>query len=74
MKELILRYGYSDAGKCNCDGFPTDKFIKGDYQLRVRTSKSMFKIRHQGRSVTQWIPVSKLQEALNNIHNVAVQA
>lgn len=74
MKEILQQYEYVSSGKCHCDGYPTDKFTKGDYQLRIRTIKGTFKIRYQGRSVTQWIPVSKMEEALKNTHDVALQA
>lgn len=69
MKELILRYGYTYTGNCNCEGFSTEKYINGDYLLRLRVKKEMFRIKHKGRSLTQWIPQGKLQETLSNIHN-----
>jgi hypothetical protein len=74
MTDLLLQYDYKPDGKCHCDGFPTDKYSKGDYQLRIRKTKGTFKIRYQGRSLTQWIPVSKMEEALKNTHDVALQA
>jgi hypothetical protein len=74
MIDLLLQYGYTSSGKCHCDGFPTDKYSKGDYQLRIRKTKGTFKIRYQGRSLTQWIPVTKMEEALKTTHDVALHA
>lgn len=74
MKELLLRYNYAYTGNCNCEGFPTEKYSNGDYQLRIRVKKELFKMKHLGRSVTQWIPTNQLEQTLNYHHNVAVQA
>lgn len=73
MKELLLQYNYTYDGHCHCDGFPTEKYKLGDYQLRIRTKKELFRIKYMGRTITQWIPIGKLEETLNNYH-AAVQA
>lgn len=73
MKELLERYNYHHFGHCNCDGFPTDKYRAGDFELRLREKKNLFKIKRLGHSITGWESVSNLQQTLQNIHqNVAV--
>ena len=68
MKELLERYGYTYEGKCNCEGFGTDKYKNGDFHLRIRTNKNLFKIKFEGRSLQQWIPIKLLPQTLSNIH------
>jgi hypothetical protein len=72
MKELLTRYGYTYEGSCHCDGFPTEKYKSGDYQVRIRNNKNLFKIKKGGRSITQWVPASQIETALNNIHNAVI--
>lgn len=75
MKELLQRYGYSPDGNCNCDGHQTDKYRKGDYQIRIRIRQNKFKIKKEGFSLTIWESTNKLQETLQNLSShVAVQA
>lgn len=69
MKQTLSQFGYSPAGSCHCSGFYVEKFEKGDYQLQYSEKRSIFKIKHKGRSITQWIPVSKIEETFNNIHS-----
>lgn len=72
MKELLERYGYSYVGNCNCDGFTTQKYKRGDFQLRVRTGKNLIKIKKGGHSITQWVPIDLLPIILENT-NAALQ-
>lgn len=74
MKDILSNYEYKYYGSCHCDGFLVEKYEKGDYQIKYSEKRGIFKIKHKGRSITQWVPVSKIEETLNNIHNVAVQA
>lgn len=75
MKDLLQRYGYTYDGNCHCDGFQTDKYKNGDYQLRIRTRKDQYKIKKCGRSITLWVDIKTMEETLKNIHsNVAIQA
>lgn len=66
LKELIEQYGFTFAGNCHCDGQQTDKYDKGDYQLRVRVKKNTIKLKKSGRSVTQWIPVTQLPSIIES--------
>lgn len=74
MIELLKRYGYSYEGQCHCDGFQTEKYRNGDFQIRIRQRRNQFRIKKDGRTITQWVPADQLQTALNNIHNVAIPA
>ncbi len=74
MKELLERYEYKYSGACHCDGYQTDKYDKESYQLRIRVKKNTFKIRKNGLSVTQWIPIHMLEQTLKSHHNVAIPA
>lgn len=69
MKQTLSNFGYSSAGGCHCSGFYVEKFEKQDYQLQYSEKRGIFKIKHKGRSITQWVPSSKIEETLNNIHN-----
>lgn len=74
MKQTLSQFGYSPAGSCHCSGFHVDKYEKDDYQLQHSERREIFKIKKGGRSITQWVPVSKIEETLNSVHNVALQA
>jgi hypothetical protein len=74
LKELIEQYGFTFVGNCHCDGQQTDKYDKGDYQLRVRVKKNTIKLKKSGRSVTQWIPVTQFPSIINSFPDVAIKA
>lgn len=67
MKELLQRYGFTYEGNCQCDGFQTEKYKNGEYQLRVRVRKDQFKIKKGVISITIWNPLKDLQQTLQNI-------
>ena len=71
MKELLERYNYHHFGHCNCDGYPTEKYRAGDFEIRVRESKNLFKIKRMGQSITKWESLQLLQQTLQNIHTYA---
>lgn len=71
MKELLIKYGYEYTGSCHCEGFPTDKYKNGDYQVRLRPKKELFKMKYLGRSITQWISTNMLEQTLNHYHIAA---
>lgn len=72
MKELLTQYGFTFDGTCQCDGHHTEKYKKGNFQVRIRTRSNQFKIKHGGHSMTQWVPANKLSESLQNVvKNVA---
>lgn len=68
MKDLLERYNYHHFGHCNCDGFPTEKYRAGDFELRLRINKNLFRIKRLGHSITMWEPTSSLENVLKNIH------
>jgi len=68
MKETLLKYGFHFIGACHCEGFATDKYGKGDYEVRTRDKKGLFKFKHLGRSKTLWIPSEQLEQVLKNIN------
>lgn len=68
VTDLLNRFGYIYEGSCNCDGFKTLKYRKGNYQFRLRANKGSFKIKHYGVTKTTWKPVEKAEELLNTIH------
>lgn len=73
MKELLSKYGFKSDGTCQCDGHHTEKYKKDEFEVRIRTRSNLFKIKHGGRSMTQWVPTNKLQESLQNLSvNVAI--
>lgn len=74
MKQLLAKYNYTYSNSCNCDGFYIEKFNNAEYQVRLSERKGIFKIKHKGRSITQWMPVSKIEETLKQYHAVALQA
>lgn len=72
MNGLLIQHGFTFDGTCQCDGKLTEKYRKGEYQVRIRVRTNQFKLKHSGRSMTQWVPLAKLQESLENvIANVA---
>lgn len=74
MTEILTRYDYKSSGSCHCDGYQTDKYDMGNYQLRIRVKKETFKIKKNGNSVTQWLPITMLEETLKTHHDVAIPA
>jgi hypothetical protein len=68
MIDILTNYGYTYIGQCHCDGSLTEKYGNGDYEVRVKVRKRLFKIKHAGRSKTMWIPETKLEESLKQIH------
>lgn len=68
MKQILTQYNYTYSNSCNCDGFYIEKFNNGEYQVRLSERKGIFKIKHKGRSITQWVPIDRIDETLNNIH------
>lgn len=71
MKELLEKNGYIYAGNCHCDGFLTEKYHYKSYQCKIRVKKNMFKIKENGHSITQWVPIHKLEETLKGIETKA---
>ena len=75
MSELLKKYGFIYAGNCHCDGYLTEKYHYKSYQCKIRIKKNTFKIKENGHSITQWVPIHKLEETLKHITaDVAVQA
>lgn len=74
MKELLQRYGYEFTGKCNCDGHATEKYRRDEYLLRLRIKQNTFKIKHAGKSLTNWASGFSLETTLKNIHLATISA
>lgn len=72
MKEILLASGLSYTGSCHCDGTFTQKYVKEDYEFRVKEKQGVFKVKRNGRSMTQWIPQSKLNETISQYFQEAV--
>ena len=68
IKELMILYGYRFTGTCHCDGYTTEKYRNGDYELRWRKAKYQFRIKRNNRELMQWQPLTKLEQELKNIH------
>lgn len=76
MKDIFLQYGFKYEGSCHCDGYQSDKYRKGNYQVRHRVKRREFKVKKDGRTITQWITENKLIETLETIQisTIAVPA
>lgn len=74
MTELFKQYGFEYTGSCQCDGRHTEKFRKGGYEIRVRIRNEVYKVKLDGRSQTQWNPLSMLEGSLKIITDVAIPA
>lgn len=70
--QVLLSFGYTYEGQCNCDGFKTYKYRNKEYQFRWRLSKGQFKIKQHGVTKLNWQKISGAEETLNQLHNVAV--
>lgn len=67
MKDIFQHYGFTYEGSCHCDGHYSEKYRKDNYQIRHKVKRKEFKVKKDGRSVTQWIPENKLIETLESI-------
>lgn len=65
--ELAEKYELKNIGPCNCSGYHTERYSDGKYMLRWRTRKYVFKVQKRKDSLTQWLPVNKLQGYLENL-------
>lgn len=75
MNETLKKYHFTYEGNCHCDGYLTEKYHYKSYQCKIRIKKETFKIKENGHSITQWVPLNKLEETLKNIiQDVALQA
>lgn len=67
MNDIFLQYGFEYAGSCHCDGQYAEKYRKDNYKIMHRVKRKEFKVKKDGRSITQWVPENKLIETLENI-------
>lgn len=68
MIDLLAKYEYHPSGTCQCDGHFTHKFRTGNYELRWRKKSYKFRIKRDGRYITEWSPVSEAESKLKEIH------
>lgn len=61
----LSEFGFVYAGSCNCDGSHTEKWKKGEYQLRIKQTR--FKIKQNGVTIKSWTPIDQLQTELQNV-------
>lgn len=73
MTELLKQYGFDFKGSCSCDGVYSEKYRKGDYEVRWRKRKGIFKIRRFGVSLTGWIIESEIENYLKKYDVQTVQ-
>lgn len=64
---LLAAHGYRYAGNCRCDGYFTDKFRKGNVEIRVRKTKYVFKVRQHGATLYTFQPLTNLEKVLNEL-------
>lgn len=67
MHDLAEKYGFKYTGSCYCNGYYTEKFKRGDYKLRWRKKRHLGMILLYGSSITKWIKISDIDEALSKI-------
>lgn len=63
--EHIDLKGFTYKGSCNCDGSLTQKWERGEYQLKIK--KTRFKIKQNGVTIKAWTPIEQLQTVLNDV-------
>ncbi len=63
-ESTLISYGFQFTGTCNCDGYKTDKYKFEGWQVKWRRTKYQFKLKQNGITVSGWMPVSKLNEVL----------
>lgn len=52
MIEILLSYGFTFLGTCNCAGPRTQKYRKGDYKVYWNKASKVFRIKHHGKAIT----------------------
>lgn len=67
MIDTLIQYGFTYSRSCRCDGFKTDIYKNGVYEVKVRKGRNTFKIRQHGISRTGFIPSDLLLTKLNEI-------
>ncbi len=65
--DLLHKHGFRDAGSCRCDGYYTLKFKKGLYEIKWRKARFKFKVKKGGATITDWLPLEKLETTLNEL-------
>lgn len=71
IEEALIKHGYRYAGNCNCDGFNTAKYNAGDYQLKWRKNRYVFRMYLKRSPVIEWTSVSEVENYLNKLHEPA---
>lgn len=68
MNDLLIKYGYNQSGVCNCDGHHTHKFKSGNYEIRWRKNRYLFRVREGKDYITEWLPIAQAENKLSEIH------
>lgn len=73
VDELIKMYGFTFSYECHCDGYATNVYKKGGYEIRYRKyNKPAFRVSKDRKVLKHWTPVLQFQEYLKTLFNVAV--
>lgn len=74
VHELMEHYGFTFRRKCSCDGYVTEKWIKGDLEFSWRKYKYIFKLKDKKTVLQNWLGVDKLENYLNEFFKEAISA
>lgn len=66
---ILSRFGYIYTGSCRCDGHFTEKYRKPGTSVVIkwRIHKRLFKVNMYNSTYLPWMPISKLENTLNEV-------
>lgn len=65
--DLILAYGFTRAGNCNCGGTRNELYKKDSYILYYRKTRHVFKIKERNELVVPITSITNLETELKKL-------
>lgn len=70
--EIILSFGFTRSGSCNCGGTRNEIYQKDGYYLYLRKTRFLFKIKKKNEVIVPISPLAKLETELKKLFPNAV--
>jgi hypothetical protein len=64
MREILTGLAFKDLGVCGMCGGQVHKWQRGNVLVYVRKKTNIFRVRERNHYVTQWLPISQLNETI----------
>lgn len=71
-KDFLIKRGFAPSGTCRCSGYFTEKYKKGNIEVKIRKAKYTFKITEDHSTLYSWQPLANLETVLNELDKMAI--